>query len=865
MMVGNDIRHDTRVLKTALALADGGLDVTILGYASSGRREETRLGPVRIIRVPVAWRLRDQRARAVAKRQQRAVTFGVDPAEKRLIDLRANLRAREAAELGGRGRALRAKAAGAQRQTARVRNALDRRIGKLESRGRAYAQRWLAQHAIGATWRDIIPEIDDYELAFQPVIDGLEWDVIHAHDVHMVGIASRAVARRRAKGQQARWLYDSHEFVAGLSTYPARPPRKIAAYLDLEREYVRDADALITVTEPLAQELQERYKLGSRPAVVMNSPVLGDGVRGVEVGIREDCGLAPGVPLLVYSGGVTVARGVDTAVEALPLLPDVHLAVVCVPHREIGPAKALAAQAERLGVADRLHLLDPVAPDQVSAYVASADVGIIPLRHFGSHDVALANKLFEYLYAGLPVLVSDCKAQAEFVSRHGVGGVHEAGSAVAFAEATRRILDSAQQLRATIAASPDLLVPYAWERQEVALRDAYRQLLGQEAVREPEVSSTLDGLTERPADRSDRAPYIGIGPANMAGQGWAWAKAAEAHLPGVRTEVMVVDRGSPLMFPADEVVPAATYRNDARWAQTFEARALKDWTHALLEAGRPLFGLRHGSDFVGDAEVLRAVGVEVGLLLHGSEARDPQRHAQASAWSPFTDPSEDLTERLQRQRDALMPRIQAFRERGDGPVFVSTPDLLDDVPGAILLPVVVDVDAWAPAPDAPAVMEREVPVVLHAPSRASLKGSTFVEEAVAPLVAEGLIEYRHLEGVAPADMPAALAEADILIDQMTLGIYGVAAVEGLAAGRVVVSHVDDISRERAAALAGQPLPIVEAAPDSLTATLRRLVEDRDGARAIAARGPVFARELHDGRYSARVLAEHLRLPQGDAD
>jgi len=53
MLVGNDIRNDTRVLKSALALSDGGLEVTVLGYASGGVREEAMLGEVRIIRVPV--------------------------------------------------------------------------------------------------------------------------------------------------------------------------------------------------------------------------------------------------------------------------------------------------------------------------------------------------------------------------------------------------------------------------------------------------------------------------------------------------------------------------------------------------------------------------------------------------------------------------------------------------------------------------------------------------------------------------------------------------------------------------------------------------------------------------------------------
>ncbi|WP_226913320.1 glycosyltransferase family 4 protein [Gephyromycinifex aptenodytis] len=856
MMVANDIRHDTRVLKTALALADGGLEVTILGYGSAGRREESRLGPVRILRVPVSWRLRDQRRRTETARRQRHLTFGPDPAQKRLIELRANVRAKEAAELGGRDRQVRARMAQVSKEVARVRHAVDWRVGKKELQWRADLADWISQQSFAASWRTILPEMDDYELAFAPVIDSMEWDIIHAHDVHVVGIASRAVARRRAKGKQARWVYDAHEFVAGLSLYPPRTKRKVAAYLDLEQEYVRTADAVVTVTEPLAEELQRRYELPATPTVVMNSPVLGEGTRQVEVGIRAACGLADEVPLLVYSGGVTHARGIDTAVEALPSLPGVHLAVVCVPHRKVMTANTLAARAEELGVGDRLHLLDPVRPDEVTSFVASADVGIIPLRHFGSHEFALANKLFEYLYAGLPCLVSDCKAQAEFVRQHDVGAVHVAADPQSFAEAATQVLARAGQIREGIRANPELLIPFAWERQEEALRGLYRRLLGDDAVLEPARSSTLEGLSEHPAHRDDRPSVIGIGPANMAGQAWAWAKAAEDNIPGVDTEVVVVNRGGPLQYPADEIVPPGTYRTSARWAQAFEARALDNWTHALLEAGRPLFGLRHGKDFVGDADVLTAVGIRVGLLLHGSEARDPARHATTSPWSPFGDPEEELTERLQRQRDALMPKIEQFQENG-GPVFVSTPDLLDDVPGAILLPVVVDIQRWAPPSEH--ILEREVPVVLHAPSRASLKGTTLIEAAVEPLVQEGLIDFRHIEGVAPSEMPGFLHEADILIDQATLGIYGVAACEAMAAGRVVVSHVSQVVRERAAALAGEPLPIVQAAPDEMESVLRRLVADREQGRAAAQAGQRFVRTLHDGRYSASVLAEHFAV------
>jgi glycosyltransferase involved in cell wall biosynthesis len=848
MVVGNDIRNDTRVLKTALALSDGGMEVTVLGFSPVGLREETELGQVRILRVPVSWQLRDE-----AKRQGRAtrsrINVAVDPAKRRLRDLRADLRAREADEDSTVAHCARFRVARAGKQVDRARSGANRSISKLEARA------WWAfdgvrnRSPLPVGWRKVLPEIDDYELAFGPVIDRLEWDVIHAHDVHAVGIAKRAVNRRRAQGRPALWVYDAHEFVAGLSVYGSRTRRRVAGYEDLEREFIRDADGVITVTEPLAQELQRRYHLARTPAVVMNSPVLGAGAKEIKVGIRDALGLSDDTPLMVYSGGVTQARGVGTAVEALPLLPDVHLAVVCVPNTKTGAVNQLVAQAASLGVADRLHLLEPVRPDEVSAFVASADVGLLPLRHFGSHEVALANKLFEYLYGGVPVLVSDCRAQAEFVRAHGVGAVHVAGDASSFAAELRGLLARRDEVAQVIAHSPDLLEPFAWERQEASLRNFYRELLGSpDVVLEPSTTSTLDRLTEVPRMRPDRPSVVGIGPANMAGQGWAWAKAIERHLPGATTEVIVVDRGSPLVFEADEIVSTATYTKDARWARELETRALDTWTHALLEAGRPIFGLRHGRDFSGDVPVLRAVGVEVALLMHGSELRNPRRHAPTTPWSPFRNPSDDLTARLQRGRDLLFPVIDAF----DGPKLVSTPDLLVDVPGAIWLPVVVDIDAWST--DQP-VMQREVPIVLHAPSRASLKGTVYAEDAMRVLSAEGLIDYRRIEGVAPADMPEQLAQADIVLDQFSIGIYGVLAAQAMAAGRVVVSHLTDEFRS----LCPGPVPIVEATPDRIVEVVRGLLEDREGAVAQAQAGRRYVEEIHSGERSAQVLIDALGL------
>jgi glycosyltransferase involved in cell wall biosynthesis len=117
----------------------------------------------------------------------------------------------------------------------------------------------------------------------------------------------------------------------------------------------------------------------------------------------------------------------------------------------------------------------------VVGLLSSATAGLIPLLHFGSHEMALTNKLFEYLHARIPVLVSDCRAQARFVQDAGVGEVFTAEDADSLARAATAVVTGRAAYVASI--TDDLLAEYSWARQEEHLRDLYRDLLGAAALR----------------------------------------------------------------------------------------------------------------------------------------------------------------------------------------------------------------------------------------------------------------------------------------------------------------------------------------------------------------------------------------------
>jgi hypothetical protein len=353
-----------------------------------------------------------------------------------------------------------------------------------------------------------------------------------------------------------------------------------------------------------------------------------------------------------------------------------------------------------------------------------------------------------------------------------------------------------------------------------------------------------------------------IGPTNSAGQGWAWARAAERAATGtgagqgdVAAACFAIRRNS-YGFADDYGVAVPVYAHP-RWQQAHERYVLGTFTHAVVESMRPLFGARHARDASGDIAVLTDAGLHVALLFHGSDLRLPSRHAEREPWSPFR-VQDDLTERLEEQarRHAAFATAFGGGDGGDGggPVLVSTPDLFDDLPGATWLPVVVDPDRWQ-APPSPG---RRRPVVVHAPSNSRLKGTEIVEAAMAELSAKGVVEYRRLEGVPNERVPAALAEADVVVDQLTMGLYGVGACEAMAAGRTVVSYVGDTVRARVRERTGLDVPIVEATPDDLADVVAALAADPDAAGERAARGPAFVRAVHDGNISGTVLDDWLR-------
>jgi len=343
-----------------------------------------------------------------------------------------------------------------------------------------------------------------------------------------------------------------------------------------------------------------------------------------------------------------------------------------------------------------------------------------------------------------------------------------------------------------------------------------------------------------------------VGPTNSAGQGYEWARAART-LPDVAADAFAIHRAAAFRFADDYGVPQAWW-SQSRWARAQREHVLGSYTHVLVESLRSILGYGGQPDAAADIATLQAGGLQVALLFHGSDIRLPSRHAARERFSPFA-LQDEFTGKLEAQARRHAELIDSLGL----PVFVSTPDLLIDVPQATWLPVVIDPAPWAAA--ARPLFSAERPVVVHVPSSSRLKGTARIDAALAGLHERGVIEYRRITGVPHAEMPAVIGAADIVVDQLGIGLYGVAAAEALAAGRIVVSYVGSELRAKVRSLTGREVPIVEADDDTLSDVVGDLVANPEAAAAQAAAGPEYAMQLHDGRRAAEVLSHWLTVKE----
>jgi glycosyltransferase involved in cell wall biosynthesis len=177
-------------------------------------------------------------------------------------------------------------------------------------------------------------------------------------------------------------------------------------------------------------------------------------------------------------------------------------------------------------------------------------------------------------------------------------------------------------------------------------------------------------------------------------------------------------------------------------------------------------------------------------------------------------------------------------------IFAYTPDLLHFLPDeAELLPCFsVDLAEWRPVVKSPA----ENFVILHAPTNRAIKGTRYVMAAVEKLKSKHKnVELRLVENIPHNQVKELYSQADVAIDQLLVGWYGVFSVELMALGKPVVCYIREGDLGYVPTEMKQDLPIINASPYNLYETLDRVLEERHKLRLIGEQSRAYVEKWHD--------------------
>lgn len=506
MLVGNFVDGDSRVQKEARSAAAAGWETFLVGRSPSGQREEYPLDRATVIRVAevmTATRYRSSHPRRGLSGLLAYRSREVSRMKHRRQRMRQENRAIEQERLNQR-----IESGSVHRLTAVTlrfnhlfhaaptralgywvaarKQAFDRNSQRSKAEPNGSLRLLLARIGGDSPAWDAQPRLVDFEDSFGPVLDALEPDLIHANDADTLGIAARAVLRARAKGRKVRLVYDAHEFFPGEIRHGDASWHVVMA--GEERRYLPLVDGICAAADGIAAAMAECHRLSTMPTVVNNMPERSTlvGLAGAagqtedpdeNSGVRGELKLGPAVPLIVHAGMVAPVRGLDTIVRALaaPELSGLHFALL-VGSRQ-GHVAELVRLAESLGCGERLHLLDYVPVQELTAYLATATAGVEPFLHTPHQELTVTTKFWSYLNAQLPIVVSDVKAMSGIVREMGNGEVFAAGDVESAVRALRKVISDPRHYTDAYKTGVPDRARFTWEAQAEKLLALYEAVM----------------------------------------------------------------------------------------------------------------------------------------------------------------------------------------------------------------------------------------------------------------------------------------------------------------------------------------------------------------------------------------------------
>lgn len=256
---------------------------------------------------------------------------------------------------------------------------------------------------------------------------------------HSVATLPLCLALARKTG--AKLVYDTHELET--ETNSSKGLQRLI-YKSIERIGIRHVDHTLVVTESIENWYRETYGISTIDTFYNFPQPVGDIPKLPDDYFQERFGLDPTTTIYLFQGVFTANRGILELIEAFDALPTQDSALVLLGFGE------WTEMLERKVARTRNCFIHPgTSPLDLPAYTRAADVGMLVTP--SDPDQCLSylysggNKVFQYLQAGLPVILSDIVEHRQLLTKYKTGILIDAPDPASI----HRAMDELAELRET--------------------------------------------------------------------------------------------------------------------------------------------------------------------------------------------------------------------------------------------------------------------------------------------------------------------------------------------------------------------------------------------------------------------------------
>ena len=264
-----------------------------------------------------------------------------------------------------------------------------------------------------------------------------------------------------SKLQIKKLVYDSHELFSEIPELVNKPFTK-KVWRSLERRVLPKLKNTYTVSNSIADYYDKKHQ--TKFKVIRNLPLM---IRTISKGnFSFD---HKGEKIILYQGAINIGRGLELIINTMPFISNCILVIIG--NGDI--IKNLKSYVKNINLVKKVRFLESLTPNELQKITPLANIGISIEEDLGlNYRFSLPNKIFDYINAEVPILVSNLPEMRKIIDTHKVGEIVKDRSPQKLALQIKELLkkDYSEELKK---AKKELI----WENQEEELLAIFRNII----------------------------------------------------------------------------------------------------------------------------------------------------------------------------------------------------------------------------------------------------------------------------------------------------------------------------------------------------------------------------------------------------